>query len=198
MKPFFALLALLAIAPAALAAPTVSLEAFKRSEAGEKLKGLGCEVVGVWPYEGKRFLVGYYLPEAGPLNSWDDETRLDLFSDEGGGKFSRVQFVTKAGKGLPGLPAGIATPDLDQDGVKEVVAINRPFGHAQRVTTLVFRATPGDPKLKLVFEHRDLGAAVMLEPGGLIYTYQKRDPGLPRVFERYSLSDGELKLQAAP
>lgn len=196
MKPIFALLLLLAMAPAAQAASPVTLEAFDRSDAADKLRSLGCEIVAVWPYEGKKFLVGYYIPELGALNEWDDETRLDLFTDEGGGKFTRVQFITKAGAGLPGRPAGVATPDLDGDGVKEVLAVSRPFGAQQRVTSLVFRGTPQDPKLKVLWKHRDLGAALLPQSGGFVYSYQKRDPGLPRVFETYRLQDGEFKLQS--
>jgi hypothetical protein len=188
---------LLAVAPAAIAAsPAPSpLEAFQASDAAEKLRALGCEVVALWPYEGKQVLVGYYIPELGPLNEWDDETRIDLFEQVSPGTFTRVQFVTKAGSGLPGRPAGVATVDMDGDGLKEIIAVSRPFSIHQRVTSLIFRKTPSDSKLKPLWKKRDLGAALLPQKGGFLYSYQTREPELPRVFETYRLLDGEFKQQ---
>jgi hypothetical protein len=196
VRPLFPALALsvLLTLPARAEAPApIAVQAFRISDVAQRLAALGHEVGQIVPIGEHEVLVVDYVPKQGVGSEWDDESRLVLYRWDGHLGFEREQFVTKAGKSVPGRVAGLVVKDLDGDGQPEIAVIGKDDATFHRNTTLVLRRDAGiGTPFEEVFRRKDHLAAFSIDGRGLTYTFE--DPAdHARRFERYALEAGAFK-----
>jgi hypothetical protein len=189
-------IAVLMATPALAATPLET--AFRASDVVHRLQSLSTDITDVLELGTGEVLAAEYIPKQGALSEWDDESRLVLYRQEANGSFTRVQFVSKAGRSIPGRLAAILATDLDHDGTPEILAIGQPHGPSFKVTSQIFRRAGAGQKFESIWQHKDMGACFRLDAPAVAFTYITLDTTTfkPRS-EAYLMQGGQLALAPA-
>jgi hypothetical protein len=179
------------------AAPTIEA-LFRASDVVQRLQALGTDITHVLDLGGGEVLAAEYIPKQGALSEWDDESRLVLYHYEANHAFTRTQFVSKAGRSIPGRLAALLARDLDHDGIPEILAVGYPHAPSGKVTSQIFRRTGAGHKFESLWQHKDAGACFRFDDASVSYQYITLDPTTFKPHsEAYVLTGGQLTLAAA-
>lgn len=153
------------------AAPASDLRTFRAAPVGARLTALRHDPLSVRRLRTGEWAVLIHAPEQSKISNWDDETRLVLYR-RGEGDFERTQFVSKAGRAVPGRTSNLDVRDLDGDGVEELIVRGRPHGPVGKSTVMIFRRDKADAKYYVVFRRRHLRAELIATPKGVHLQYR--------------------------
>ncbi|MEB3196264.1 MAG: hypothetical protein VKP62_03580 [Candidatus Sericytochromatia bacterium] len=148
----------LAAAPAPQPDPLVL---FVRAAVGQRLLALGHTPHAAVRLKTGEWAIAIHAPEQSSISAWDDESRIVLYRRTAH-DFERVQFVSKAGRSVPGRLTALEVRDLDGDGVEELVARGQPHGPVGKQTVMVFRRSAPTAGFEVVLRRRQL--ALTMQP----------------------------------
>lgn len=164
---------------------------FAASDVAKRLLALNTDISQHLVLRAHELMVVTYVPKQGALSEWDDESRLVLYHEQPDHSFTRVQFVSKAGKSIKGHLSFLKAIDLDHDGIPEVVAVGRPYGPTGRIQSQIYRRPALDKPFEQVWNRRNHQAALHLGGGTLKYSFFDPVARQART-QTYVWRDGQL------